>query len=161
MTDIDDFDLRILRELQQDGSLTNAELGDRVHLSASQCSRRLQRLTAAGVIDRFTAVLSRNGLGLTFAAYVMVTVRSHAQDDLNAFRDRILALDEVLECAKITGDADYLLKIVACDLHQFNDILTENIMRAPEVSRVRSSIVLHELKSTSQLPLPPETRSRG
>jgi Lrp/AsnC family leucine-responsive transcriptional regulator len=151
---LDGFDLKLLAEVQRDGALTHAELSERVHLSASQCSRRLQRLQAIGVIDHYAAMLSRERLRLGVAAYVMVTLKSHAEEILESFRARILALPEVLECAKVTGDSDYLLKVVTTDLARYNDILTEKLLRSPEVGVVRSSIVLQEVKSTSQLPLP-------
>jgi len=154
MEPLDDFDLRILMEVQRDGAVTHARLAERVHLSASQCSRRVQRLESLGVIDHYTAVLSREHLKLGVMAYVMVTLRSHSAENLESFRSLIVSLPEVLDCAKITGDADYLLKVVTTDLVRYNDMLTEKLMRAAEVSMVRSSIVLQELKSTSQMPLP-------
>ena len=151
---LDSFDLKILAEVQRDGALTHGELSERVHLSASQCSRRLQRLKATGVIDHYAAMLSRDRLGLGVTAYVMVTLRSHSADNLESFRARILALPEVLDCAKVTGDSDYLLKVVTTDLARYNELLTEQLMRSAEVGMVRSSIVLQELKFTSELPLP-------
>jgi Lrp/AsnC family leucine-responsive transcriptional regulator len=154
MESFDDFDLKILTEVQHDGAITAARLAEKVHLSASQCSRRLQRLEGLGVIDHYTAVLNRDRLNLDVVAYVMVTLRSHSAQNLEGFRSLIMGLPEVLDCAKITGDADYMLKVITTDLARYNDILTEKLMRAEEVAMVRSSIVLQELKSTSQMPLP-------
>lgn len=154
MDPLDDFDLKILMEVQRDGAITHARLAERVHLSASQCSRRVQRLEGLGVIDHYTAVLSRDHLKLGVMAYVMVTLRSHAAENLEGFRRLVVGLPEVLDCAKITGDADYLLKVVTTDLVRYNDILTENLLRSADVAMVRSSIVLQELKSTSHMPLP-------
>src|SRR5690606_16763481 len=125
MVNMDGADIRILAVLQRDGALTQAQLADLVGLSASQCSRRLQRLTELGVIDRDVAILDRTKLDLGVLAYVLVTLASHSEDDVELFRDRILRLPQVLECAKITGEADYMLKLATTDLASFNDILTE------------------------------------
>ncbi|MDR3511209.1 MAG: Lrp/AsnC family transcriptional regulator [Caulobacteraceae bacterium] len=160
MEPMDAFDLKILAEVQRDGAITHAQLADRVHLSPSQCSRRLQRLESLGVIDHYAAMLSREKLGLGVTAYVMITMRAHSQANLEDFRARMLAIPEVLECCKITGDADYLVKVISTDLARYDQILTEQLMRAPEVAVVRSSIVLQALKQTSQLPLPAPDGSR-
>lgn len=153
MVDLDEFDRRLLAAIQRDGALTHAQLGERAHLSGSQCSRRLQRLAAAGVIDHYAAILDPRALGLGVAAYVSITLRSHSDEDIKAFRQRVLELPEVLECAKITGTADYMLKIVAEDLEQYDAILTDNFLRAGDVSSVRSNIVLEQMKMTTALPL--------
>src|SRR6185503_20487681 len=94
---LDAFDLRLLAELQQDGRLTNAELGEMVHLSASQVSRRVQRLIESGYIERFQAVLSRQKLGIGLTAYCMVTLKIHAGDSMQAFHERVRSLPEVME----------------------------------------------------------------
>ncbi|HEU4825667.1 MAG TPA: Lrp/AsnC family transcriptional regulator, partial [Dongiaceae bacterium] len=125
---LDAFDLRLLAELQQDGRLTNAELGERVHLSASQVSRRVQRLIEDGFIDRFQAVLSRQKLGLGLTVYCLVTLKIHAGDSMQAFHERVRALPEVMECQSLTGEADYVLKIVVRDLKRFSDFMSEHLM---------------------------------
>ncbi|MGI9169262.1 MAG: Lrp/AsnC family transcriptional regulator, partial [Caulobacteraceae bacterium] len=90
MADLDEFDLRLLAAVQRDGAMTQAELGRRAHLSGSQCSRRLQRLAAAGVIDHYAALLDPRALGLGVTVYVSVSLRSHSDDDIKAFRRRVL-----------------------------------------------------------------------
>ena len=154
MDPLDDFDLKILKEVQRDGAITHARLAERVHLSASQCSRRIQRLESLGVIDHYTAVLNRSRLKLGVTAYAMISLSSHSAENLDGFRSLIARLPEVLDCAKITGDADYLVKLITTDLAHYNNLITENFLRATEVSKVRSSIVLEDLKSTSEMPLP-------
>ncbi len=146
--DLDSFDLKLLAELQQDGRLTNAELGDRVHLSASQVSRRVQRLIEDGYIERFQAVLSRQKLGLGLTVYCLVTLKIHAGDSMQAFHERVRALPEVVECQSLTGEADYVLKIVVADLKRFSDFMSEHLMKAPEVANIRSSVVLESIKET-------------
>ncbi|MEZ5831317.1 MAG: Lrp/AsnC family transcriptional regulator [Dongiaceae bacterium] len=145
---LDGFDLKLLSELQQDGRLTNAELGERVHLSASQVSRRVQRLIEDGFIERFQAVLSRQKLGLGLTVYCLVTLKIHAGDSMQAFHERVRALPEVVECQSLTGEADYLLKIVVKDLKRFSDFMSEHLMKAPEVANIRSSVVLESVKET-------------
>lgn len=153
MTHLDVFDRRILRALQEDAQLTQADLADRVLLSPSQISRRIQYLEQAGYIVRRVALLDPAKLGLGVTAYVTVVMRSHAEVEIEAFRDRLRRLPEVVECCKLTGNADYLLKIVASDLHAYDRILTEYLLKAPEVATVRSGIVLEEVKKTTALPL--------
>lgn len=153
--DLDGFDLKLLTALQQDGRLTNAELGEMVHLSASQVSRRVQRLIDNGYIERFQAVLSRQKLGIGLTAYCLVTLKIHGGDSMQAFHDRVRSLPEVLECQSLTGEADYVLKVAVTDLKRFADFMSEHLMKAPEVANIRSSIVLESIKETSAYPLTP------
>jgi Lrp/AsnC family leucine-responsive transcriptional regulator len=156
-TGLDSFDRKLLSELQQDGRLTNAELGERVHLSASQVSRRVQRLIDEGYIDRFQAVLSRQKLGLGLTVYCLVTLKIHAGDSMQAFHERVRALPEVMECQSLTGEADYVLKIVVADLKRFSDFMSEHLMKAPEVANIRSSVVLESIKETAAYPIIPRS----
>ena len=153
MPKFDAADVRILSSLQRDGSLTQTQLADLAGLSPSQCSRRVQRLIEDGVIDHYAAILNRTKLGLGVTAYIMVTLTSHSETDIETFRSRILRLPQVLECSKITGEVDYVLKLTTADLVSLNDILTNQFLRAPEVTKVQSSIVLEEMKATTELPL--------
>ena len=150
---LDGFDVNLLAELQTDGRLTNAELGERVHLSASQVSRRVQRLIDEGFIERFRAILSRQKLGLGLTVYCMVTLKIHAGDSMLAFHERVRSLPEVMECQSLTGEADYVLKIVVADLKRFSDFMSEHLMKAPEVANIRSSVVLESIKETGAYPL--------
>jgi Lrp/AsnC family leucine-responsive transcriptional regulator len=154
MNGLDSFDFRLLGALQTDAQLTNAQLAERVRLSPSQISRRIQRLEQEGFIDRRVAILNSEKLNLGVTAYVTIVMRSHAETEIKAFRERLLRLPEVQECCKITGHADYMLKIITNDLKGYNRILTEYLLKAPEVASVRSSIVLEEIKRTTNLPLP-------
>lgn len=151
--DLDAFDLKLLAELQHDGRLTNSELGERVHLSASQVSRRVQRLIEEGYIERFQAVLSRQKLGLGLTVYCLVTLKIHAGDSMQAFHERVRALPAVVECQSLTGEADYVLKIVVADLKSFSEFMSEHLMKAPEVANIRSSVVLESVKETGAYPL--------
>ncbi|MGF7156366.1 Lrp/AsnC family transcriptional regulator [Novosphingobium gossypii] len=149
---LDSFDLRILECWQERGDIGPVEMSELVHLSASQCSRRMQSLRAAGHVSRISAVLQPEKLGIGVSAYVLVTLRSHEPDWLETFNRRIDALDEVLECQSLTGEADIILKVATRDLASFNTLLVRELLAAPEVATARSSIILENLKSTTALP---------
>jgi DNA-binding Lrp family transcriptional regulator len=106
-----------------------------------------------GYIDRIVAVLDRDKLGLTLKAYMMVSLRSHVDDSTSAFDTLVGQSPEVLECSRVTGDADYLLKVVASDLKAFDDFV-QTLLHSNIVASVRSSIVLRDVKRTTELPLP-------
>lgn len=150
--ELDNFDIRILEIWQEQGDIGPVEMSERVHLSASQCSRRMQSLRASGHISRVSAVLAPEKLGVGVSAYVLVTLRSHETGWLEAFQRRIDALDEVLECQSLTGEADIILKVATRDLASFNTLLVRELLAAPEVATARSSIILENLKSTTALP---------
>ena len=150
---LDSFDRRILAELQAQGDLGPAELSERVNLSASQCSRRLQRLKAEGYIARTVALLSHDRLNLGVSAYVLITLRSHDPERIEAFQKLVRASTEILECASTTGEADFVLRVCTRDLDSYNAFLTRKLLPSAEVATARTSIVLHQHKDTTELPL--------
>lgn len=150
---LDAADVRLLDCLQRQARLSNVELSERVGLSASQCYRRLRRLEEAGLIGGYVALLDREKLGLGVMAFVNVTLEKHGEHPAQAFREAVLDEPEILECYAVSGEADYLLRVVAADLKAFSDFLLHRLMRLPMVANVRSSILLDELKATSALPL--------
>jgi Lrp/AsnC family leucine-responsive transcriptional regulator len=150
---LDSFDRRILAQLQTRGDLGPVELAEIIHLSPSQCSRRLQRLKSEGYVGGIVALLNEDHLNIGVVAYVLTTLKSHAPEQTELFQKRIGALCEVVECHKMTGEADYILKVCTRNLESFNNLLTHHLLVAPEIATVRSSIVLDRIKSTTQLPL--------
>lgn len=150
---LDSYDIRILAALQEDAQLTNAELSEAVNLSPSQCSRRVQRLRERGYIERTVSVLNAHALGLRFGAYVLVTLRSHAAQAQQAFHRRMRRLDEVQVCYRLTGDADYLVKVQTSDIEHYNDFLTEQFLSAPEVAQAKTGVILQEIKNTTRISL--------
>ena len=150
---IDAFDLKILALWQQRGDIGPVEMGAAIHLSASQCSRRMAALKQAGHVRGFHAVLEPAAVGVGLMAYVLLTMKSHSPEAAEAFRARILGLDEVMECHKLTGEADLILKVATRDLASFNQLLSHRILAAPEVATARSSIILDEVKRTTALPI--------
>lgn len=150
---LDRYDLRILQIWQERGDIGPVEMGEAIALSASQCSRRMAALKRDGRVRAFRAVLDPAAVGIGLMAYVLLTMKSHAPEAADAFRARILALDEVLDCHKLTGEADLILKVATRDLASFNELLSRRILAAPEVATARSSIVLEEIKSGTSLPI--------
>jgi DNA-binding Lrp family transcriptional regulator len=150
---LDRFDLKILETWQVRGDIGPVEMSEIVALSASQCSRRMQQLRKDGYIRAFRAVLDPAKLGVGISAYVLLTMASHAPEAAEAFHARVRELDEVLECQKLTGAADVILKVATRDLASFNRLLSVHILGAPEVATARSSIILEDVKSTTALPL--------
>jgi DNA-binding Lrp family transcriptional regulator len=153
LSDLDGFDLRILMALQENGRLTNQELGERVGLSASQCSRRRINLEAAGLIRGYRADLAAERVGFRLLVFVQVTLATHSGDNAEKFRKLVARLDQVQEAYATSGDTDYFLKIVVPDLKDLSVLLNEILLPHESVARVRSSIVLDRLKETAWLPL--------
>jgi len=151
---LDGFDLKILAALQQDGRLGNQDLAERVALSASQCSRRRIRLEEAGIIRGYRAELAAERLGLTVLVFVQVTLATHSRDNARRFAELVRGLDCVLEAHALTGDSDYLLKIVVPDLKALSAVVNEALLPHESVAHVRSSIVLDTLKAEARLPMP-------
>lgn len=150
---LDGFDLRLLAALQEDARLTNQQLGERIGLSASQCSRRRSALEAAGLIRGYRAELEAEALGLHVLAFVQVTLTAHSGDNSRRFRELLARVDEIQEAYAMTGDTDYLLKAIVPDLKGLSLLVNETLLAHDSVARVRSSIVLDKLKDTGRLPL--------
>jgi DNA-binding Lrp family transcriptional regulator len=153
MIDVDGFDLKMLAALQDDGRLTNQQLADAVGLSASQCSRRRTRHEDDGIVAGYHADLAAERLGFNVVAFVHITLATHSPDNAKHFRDLVQRVDDVQEAYSLTGDADYLLKIILRDLKSLSDIVNNVLMPHPSIAHVRSSIVLDRLKATTKLPL--------
>lgn len=151
---LDRVDLQMLAFLQQHGRASNLELAEAVNLSTSQCHRRHRRLEESGVIAGYETRLDAALLGLGVVAFVHVAMEKGHIASLRRFTDAILALPEVLECFSVTGDFDYVLKVVAADLKALSRFLMDTLMVLPSVSNVRSSVCLDRIKSTGSLPLP-------
>ncbi|PJI43746.1 Lrp/AsnC family transcriptional regulator [Ferrovibrio sp.] len=151
--DLDVFDLRLLSALQRDGRAPNAALAETVGLSASQISRRMARLEADGVIATYAALLKPDAVGLSVLAFSSVSLERQAEA-MDGFEAAVLRFPEILECYSVTGEQDFVLRIVARDLKAFADFLSDRLLRVPGVRSVRSSIVLHTIKQTTALPLP-------
>jgi Lrp/AsnC family leucine-responsive transcriptional regulator len=150
---LDSFDRKILTHLQEQGDLGPSELSALVNLSASQCSRRLQRLKDEGYLDRIVALLSPERLNLGISAYVTIKLSSHSEDAERRFRERVQTLPEIVSCDYLTGETDFMLRVWTKDLESFSRFLSTKLLPAPEIETARSSIILSSLKSTTTLSL--------
>lgn len=146
-------DLELLRILQSDCRLSNAELAQTVGMSASACYRRVRALEAAGVIKRQVAVLDAVKIGKRFSAIVHVSLFRHDRDHVESFVSRILTRAEVIECFATTGEADYHLRVVADDADAYNNFLDEFLLGLPAVSRIHTNLILKQIKQTTELPI--------
>lgn len=153
--ELDRIDLRILDRLQRDGRATNLELAEAAGLSPAQAHRRHRRLEQQGVIARYEARLVPARLGLSVVAFIHVAMEKGHLRELPKFQDLIADVPEVLECYSVTGDFDYVIKVIARDLKALSQLLMDRLMRLPGVDSVRSSVCLDEIKCTGALPLPP------
>ncbi|WP_346907363.1 Lrp/AsnC family transcriptional regulator [uncultured Roseibium sp.] len=150
---LDGFDLKLLAVLQENAALTNHEIGQRISLSASQVSRRRQRLEQDRVIRRYRADLAPDLLGLTVTAFVGVTLGAHSRENARKFRLMVTAMPEVQEAHTLTGDVDYMLKVVVRDLKALSRIINDELLPHDAVQNVRSSIAMETLKDDNLLPL--------
>jgi Lrp/AsnC family leucine-responsive transcriptional regulator len=153
MIDLDAADLRLLAALQRQGRASNIQLAEAMAASPSQVSRRLARLEELGVIEGYAALLKPEAVGLRVMAVSLVSLERHAEDIVHGFEALVAQAPEILDCYSITGEADFMLRIVAADLSQFADFISRRLLRAAGVRNVRSSIVLQRIKHTTALPL--------
>ena len=151
---IDRIDRKILEQLQQNGSLTNQELADKVGLSPSPCLRRVRALEQAGIILRQVTILDHKKLGLALTAIILIGMDRHTPERFAEFEAAVGDFPEVQECYLITGqDADYMLKVVVPDMDHYHHFLLNRITRIQGVSSVHSSFVLRRVMDNTSLPL--------
>jgi Lrp/AsnC family transcriptional regulator, leucine-responsive regulatory protein len=151
--DLDRIDLRILQHLQAHGRASNIELAEAASLSPAQCHRRHRRLEEQGFIARYEARLEPAKLRLSVVAFIHIAMEKGHIRELPKFKDLIAEMPEVLECYSVTGDFDYVIKVIAHDLKSLSQFLMDKLMRLPGVNGVRSSVCLDEIKCTGALPL--------
>ncbi|GAO53472.1 transcriptional regulator of asnC family [Novosphingobium sp. MD-1] len=150
---LDRFDRKILQHIQIRGDLGPGELSTLVHLSPSQCSRRLHRLREQGFIERTAAILDPAKLNLGISAYIAVKLRSQTGEAERLFRARIEALPEVISCDYTTGEMDFMLRVYTHDLESYSEFLSAKLLIGEEIDNVRTFIVMKQLKKTTALPL--------
>jgi DNA-binding Lrp family transcriptional regulator len=150
---LDAIDRKILEALQSDGRISNVELAARVHLSAPQCLRRMRALEGSGVIRGYRALAAPQRLGLGVVAYVHLNIDSDAFGHVREIEATIRSFPQILECYTVSGDYDYLLKVVARDLKSLSQFLTDRLMQTRGVADVRSMICLEEIKASAPLPV--------
>lgn len=154
VSELSDLDHAILRELQADGRLSNADLARRINLSPPATHTRVKRLEQLGYIRQYTALVDREKLGYDLLCFVQVTIQLHQPEQVRSFPEHIRQLPEVLECHHVTGDYDYLLKIIVRNRKELEHFLMERLTPIPGVARIQTNVVLDEIKSITQVRVP-------
>lgn len=152
-TNLDEIDLKILQRLQDDGRITNVELANSVGLTAPPCLRRMRALEDEGVINSYHAAIDPAKMGYTITVFAMVSLKSQAETDLQAFEEHVQKLPEVRECYMLNGEIDFILKVVAKDLQQFQSFLTSQLTAAPNVASVKTSLTIRSAKHLPGVPI--------
>ncbi len=153
MDNLDITDLRILRELQRDANLTNVELAAKISLSPSPTLARVKRLENEGVISSYVALVDAHALGLKVNVFVRVSLEKQEAKALEKFEQAVSHFDEVMEVYLMTGDEDYLLRIVVPDLQALEKFILENLTRIPGIKNIKSSFALKQVKYKTALPI--------
>jgi DNA-binding Lrp family transcriptional regulator len=153
MDSLDAIDLRILRAMQTDARMTNVELAEQVGLSQSPCLRRVRKLEELGVIASHVTLLDQNAVGLPVSVFLQVSLERQVEDALRVFEAAVGRWPEVMECYLMTGDADYVLRVVAADLAAYERFLMDRLTRVPGVSSIRSSFALKQVVYKTALPV--------
>lgn len=150
---IDSIDRIILRNLQGEGRITNVELAERAGLTAPPCLRRVRALEEAGAIRGYHADLDPEAMGYAITVFAMVSLKSQAEDDLRAFEEHVATLPQVRECHMLNGEIDFILKVVAHDLQEFQRFLTSQLTPAPNVEHVKTSLTIRTSKLLPGVPV--------
>lgn len=150
---LDRIDYRILQHLQNDARVSNAELAERVGLSPSPCLRRVRALEQAGILKRYVALVDPRAVGLPISVVVNVSLRSQERAALEEFETQIQRCPEVMECYLMTGNSDYLLRIVVPDLESYERFLADTLTRIPGVANIQSGLALKQVIYRTELPL--------
>ena len=156
---LDRYDRLILDVLQKDGRISNVQLAGSVNLSESACLRRVRTLEEEGFIDRYAALLNQGKAGLSGNVFVHIGLHREEQSELAAFEAAVKAIPEVMECYLMTGEFDYLLRVVVANMADFERLHNESLTRLPGVARVNSSVAIRTVQKKTQLPLPTEVAS--
>jgi DNA-binding Lrp family transcriptional regulator len=150
---IDKYDRAILEALQKDGRISNVQLAARVNLSESACLRRVRALEDEGYIDRSVALVNQSRVGLGGNVLVHIGLHREEQSELAAFEAAVRNIPEVMECYLMTGEFDYLLRVVVADMADFERLHKEALTRLPGVARVNSSVAIRTVQKKTELPL--------
>lgn len=150
---MDKTDRRILNELQGDADVSMQELGERVGLSHTPCWRRVKRLEERGIIKRRVALLDADQLDLAVNVFVNVNLRRHQENALNRFEAAVQDVPEIVECYSVSGETDFLLRVVVADVTAYEHLVKSTLVHLPEVGNLTSTFALRQVKHTTALPL--------
>ncbi|AUX73050.1 Lrp/AsnC family transcriptional regulator [Erwinia pyrifoliae] len=146
-------EMKILKHLQDDARVTNQELAEKIGMSASPCWRKVRKLEEEGVIQGYRAVLNRKKIGLGVMVFIRVAIDSHSEADAKKFEQEVTALEDVVACYSVGGDADFLLQVVASDLESYAEFAMSVVRRLPGIKEMQSMFVLKEIKPLVTYPL--------
>ncbi len=158
---LDDIDRRILAALQADGRMTAQQLADRVGLSPSPCARRVRLLEEAGVVKGYVAVIDQAKVGLPISVFASVKLERQREDDLDRFSQAVARWPEVVDCYLMTGQRDYLLRVVVSDLESYERFIKDKLTRLDGVASIESSFALGQVKRSNALPIPQPSSKRA
>lgn len=150
---LDRYDKLILEELQKDGRISNVQLANAVNLSESACLRRVRSLEESGIIDRYAALINQQKAGLPGNVFVHIALQREEGRELAAFEEAVKNIPEVMECYLMTGEFDYLLRVVVSDMADFERLHRDALTRLPGVARVNSSVTIRTVQKHTSLPL--------
>lgn len=153
METLDRTDIMLLTELQRDSRQTVQQLAERVSLSSTPCWKRIKEMEAAGVIRGYAALVDREKVGLALCVIAEVNLTRHSEDEVSRFEKAVADCPQIVGCYATTGQADYVIKVLAPDIKAYERFLHEVVFRLPGVTHVRSSVVLKEIKSDARLPI--------
>ena len=159
-TKLDDTDRRILARLQEDARISNVDLAKAVNLSPSPCLSRVRALEQRRLISRYVALLDPLKLGFTVSVFIQVSLEKQMRNALDTFESSVLARDEVMECYLMTGESDYLLRVVVPDVQFLERFIVDYLAKIPGVASIKSSFALKQVKYKTALPLPQPQRAR-
>lgn len=150
---LDQTDKKILAILQENGRITNARLAAAIGISPPATLERVKRLEAAGIIDRYVALVNREKAGFGLMAVIIISLSLHNISSLQKIKERFVMLEEVLECYQLTGDVDFMLKVAVKDMPSYTAFINDKLSSIPGIQNIRTSFVLDTLKSTTALQL--------
>ncbi|WHZ07805.1 MAG: Transcriptional regulator, AsnC family [Cytophagales bacterium] len=151
---IDSIDRKILEMLQQNSNITNAQLAQEIGLSPAPTLERVKKLEMQGIIKSYHAVVDMASVGLGVSTFVMVSLKGHNKENIDKFTKAIANIPEVVECHHVTGQADFILKVVAPDIPAYQNLLLEKVTNIEVVDNMQSTIILSTFKDTHVIPLP-------
>lgn len=150
---LDATDVKILRELQADGRISNADLAKRINLSPSPCLSRVRNLEREMVIDRYVAILRPHSVGLSLSVFIRVGLERQVEENLERFEAKMDEYPNVMECYLMSGESDYLLRVVVKDITELQEFIIQELTKIPGVANIQSSFALKQVKYKTALPL--------
>ena len=151
---LDAIDRKILELLQANSNITNAQLTQEVGLSPAPTLERVKKLETSGVIRSYHAVIDVTSVGLGVSTFVMVTLKGHNKENINEFMKAISDIEEIVECHHVTGQADFILKIVCTDIPSYQNLMLEKVTNIEVVDNLQSMVILSTFKDTKIVPIP-------